>query len=304
MKKVISLLLALASISSAYAQTLNPSQGFPFLILSIWVFPVRTSPYGGNLDYPETLLTQEHPLGLEGHTKDYLNIRWNASYSDWSTGYIRVECRLNTGQTCAKTSVSGEEDGCTIMFPSYNYDSLNTVVCNFTDPLHPNLFNDTVNRSIQPIAFSVGASLGSVTVGQELAWEIDVLNKGALATNFSVNISSSSPTAIWINPSVANTSSVYWGEVAKFHPQLSFLLATDLTLKVLVRPTVDDRISCPCPQIPYTANSECIDNKCWYKLEIPIKVKIASLPEFDVFGILQIILLAMFLLLILIKSKY
>jgi hypothetical protein len=134
------------------------------------------------------------------------------------------------------------------------------------------------------------------------------VNRGALATNFSVNISSSLPGAVWISPSAGNTSSVYWGEIAKFYPTMNFLLATAHTLKVLVRPVADDKITCdlftPCPSIPY-ASSECMDNKCWYKLEIPVKVGIASLPEFDVLGLFQIILLATLIFLLAIKkSKY
>ena len=312
MKKIVLLffvVLVLVFIPPAHAQIPLLPGNFTFTILSIWVFPVKNSPYGGNPVYPNTTMTWEHPLGLEGHTKEYLNVRWNASYSDGSIRGIMVECSLNTsGQKCTKTSVAGEEDGCTIMFPAYNYSSLNTVICNFSDPINPNLYNGTVNRSIQPVAFEVSAPLSSATVGQEFTWEVSIVNRGALATNFSVNISSSLPGAVWISPSAGNTSSVYWGEIAKFYPTMNFLLATAHTLKVLVRPVADDKITCdlftPCPSIPY-ASSECMDNKCWYKLEIPVKVGIASLPEFDVLGLFQIILLTTLIFLLTIKkSKY
>ena len=309
MKKITLLLfitLVLVFTPAGYAQFQLLPANFTFTILSIWVFPVRYSPYGGNFLYPETLMTGEHPLGLEGHVRDYLNVRWNASYSDGSRRDIKVECYLNTpDQKCTKTSVAGEEDGCTIMFPAYDYTTLNVVICNFSDPINPSLYNGTVNRSIQPIAFEVTAPLSSATVGQQFVWEVGVINRGALATNFSVNISSSFPEAVWVSPSSGNTSSVYWGEIAKFYPRMNFLLATDLTLYLFVRPTADDQISCPCPLIPYGTNSACIDNKCWYKLEIPIKVGIASLPEFDLFGLLQIVLLALALFLLAVKkSKY
>lgn len=309
MRKIAVLLIfvfvSLVFLPPAYGQIPLQPGNFTFTILSIWVFPPKYSPYGGNYRYPNTTMTIEHPLGLEGHFPNYLNIRWNASYSDGSIREIRVNCYLNTpNKNCTTTYIPGEEGQCSILFPSYGYSSLNTVICNFSDPANPNLFG-TVNRSIQPVAFDVSALLSSATVGQEFTWEVGVVNRGALATNFSVNISSSLPGVVWVNPSVANTSSVYWGEIAKFFPRMNFLLATDLTLYVLVRPTADDQIICPCPEIPYGTNPVCIDNKCWYKLEIPIKVGMASLPEFDAIGLLQIIFLAAIVLFLACKkSKY
>jgi hypothetical protein len=276
-------------------------------MLSIYIYPTVYSPYGGNPDYPQTLLSVDHPLGLEGSTPDYLNIRWNATYSDFVSHPIDVFCYLNTkNQNCTKSYVQnpGEETGCTIFLPNYDYKELNTVICNFSKPDYPTLFG-AVNRSLQPVAFRVSAPPEGKPVGQMFTWKVDVLNLGILESNFTVNITSHPEGTIWINPSASTSSSIEYGKVTSFYTQVSFLVAGDVQLWVYTRPGADVTacsIDGECSTTVYSTQ-HCFDSKCWSKQELLIKVGLASLPEFDLSGLIQIMLLASVVFAIVLKKK-
>jgi hypothetical protein len=56
----------------------------------------------------------------------------------------------------------------------------------------------------------------------------------------------------------------------------------------------------PCPE--HLGTAECIDGRCWKRTDVVIRAKVTSLPEFDWFGIFQIMLLASAVLIL--SKKY
>jgi hypothetical protein len=175
--------------------------------------------------------------------------------------------------------------------PCEYYSPINTFSCNSFDPEHPWL-NYWNNIKFKPIYFGATYTPPSaVTLGEEFGIKIDVTNLGLLPDNYTVKVEST-------NPSVIN---VIYGEgkienLASNCPKLIFPdVAYDCAA---VSKTFEAKL------IPLTAGNAYIKINVTSSTSgitlalswIQVTSGVKSLSEFDMFGILQIIILSTIIL--------
>jgi len=181
----------------ALAEDLQPGEG-GFEILGIIITPLQS-----NEDYTGT----NQVLGLFGDLS-YLNIKWNAHYSDNIERDIGVDCYmncLNPGKDiqtncqaqntptnhCNYVSKTGY-GFCTIVNPNYLYkDQLNNVTCRFYDPSKPQIkYLPYPNRTFYPFQSFVYTTYNStITLGSAFILDLKIIYYGMIPTNFTSNVS-------------------------------------------------------------------------------------------------------------------
>lgn len=277
--------------SNAYAPILNPGT-IGFTIETIFLQPI-----GGNF------------LALQGDSS-YLNIYWNATFFGATKPTINTKCYFNCNistspcsgfQTCSYSGPTGI-GVCTITNPNYNQplSALDLVSCNFTDPQNPDieyklLDGNYPSRSFVPIDFQIITSPSAATVGIPVTIPVTLKNTGLFTGSFDLTLYSIS-TPVTINPaSVSNPNYIAVGplsgdsylaksEAISFPVGITVLSALTRTrISVLVNSTLQ-------PQI-YKENI------------IEINAGFASLSEFHLEGVVQIILFSTILLLIAFSKK-
>lgn len=282
------------------------------------ILGVIIPPLSSNQDF--TGMSQN--LALDGDLS-YLNIKWNAYYSDYIDRSIGVSCYINcpnpgddidnncaayrnSTNYCNYTAITGY-GFCTIVNPNYLYNNkLNNVTCSFFNPAIPNVkFLPYLNRTFYPIKFEIfTASNGTVTVGQPLVIGLNVISRGLIPTNFTSNVTIMPNQKGQILGSVENavssTPQLRYNQIGKLNPKVTFFSSDKTNVKVLTRAVVD-------PVICYSdgncgTDSECVDNRCWKKNIIPFNADRASLPDFTLLGFMQIMLLSS-LIVLLIRKK-
>ena len=293
------------------------------LILILTLFFILTKPVLGEITLPPAQATFSvgnivlYPtddythtnqfLGLFGN-ENYLNIQWNAEYNPPSKDPIGVTCWLNCPysggdiekvceayQSCSYEGETGK-GSCTISNPKYNYTDKNVIVCKFYDPNYPNVvYLPYPNRTFMMFSFSVSISGGAFTVGGLNSWPISVTSYSFLTSQYTVNLSSSSPYII-IQNSNPYTEEIGYGEVGKVYPKIGFETIVDHeTIRVLVRPNKDPTVcsaSSQCPSKVYGRYPVCFEGKCWKEYDIPVSSGYASMPEYDFRGFLQLMFMS------------
>lgn len=243
------------------------------------------------------------PIQLQGNPS-YLNIYWNASYVGMGTGSIGTNCYLNCNpkindcsyaQQCSYTG-SATNGACTILSPVYNYYADNTVICKFFDPSFPDLpFEPYPNKTFRPVAFNVWFSPVSAVVGKEFNLQINVKNTGLFDDSYRISVTTPNPNILLIDPLTAQTSvGPLKGDSYLNTPETGFSWA---------KITVLADSPCVCISVSSVAKSDVsgsydIDSTSCQPNCVQIKSKMASLPDFGLFGIIQIILLAAILILV------
>lgn len=117
----------------------------------------------------------------------------------------------------------------------------------------------------------------AATVGKTISLPVYVKNNGLIEDSYSVTITSNSTSVYIENPSFT-IGPVKYGEVKSLPSKITFIAAADSSINVTVTSAL------------YPPNT-------WSKI-LKIKSGIASLPEYDFFGIIQIMALVFILLLI------
>ena len=242
---------------------------------------------------------------------NYLNVFWNATYVPTSTNRIGVNCYLNcpnfTGdldsqcsgyKNCSYVGNQGLAS-CSIQSPNYTFGFVkNNVTCKFFDPdTNINFFlPDEKNpaASFAPLNFTPYVSGLSAVVGKRVSWKISVTNLGLLNDNYTVNITDL-PNWVIVNPSILNTSTVAYSELTSVYPEVFFINTGSGNIAVLFTSNTDsfvcshDNHDNNCTGLP---NSQCINNKCTVILTVGVKSQFNSLPDFDLFGLLIIVILS------------
>jgi hypothetical protein len=248
-------------------------------------------------------------IQLQGNTS-YLNVYWNASYIVGS-GNIQVKCYMNCDptQTCSRDrnctyDGAGGIGVCTIINPSYSYDQLNSVYCQFFNPLQPGIpYVDQstgkpyYRKDFKPVDFSIWLSPLTAVVGTPFDLQTNVKNNGLFDDSFNISVSAYPSNLISIDMSAANTTvGPLKGDSYLNVPETDFSL-----VKVKVQAVMDN--SCICVNVYSTTRTGVLGNfnvdstncdqyndvnkKC-----VQVKSKISTLPDFGLLGIIQIILLA------------
>jgi hypothetical protein len=313
MRILIFILTFLLLVGIAFSQTtLQPGEA-TFTVGSVVLKPLPTEEdYTGAAQF----------LGLAGDL-NYLNIRWNAYYYTGEERDIGVWCYLNCPnpvspinvnckdyQNCTYLGPSGKHS-CSIYLPKYNFKNINNVTCRFYDPSNPSIeYLPYPNRTFYSIKFETSVSPVTITVGDPFTLPINVQNFGLLKSSFTTNISfipsAFSPPVLIENP-FSSTEEISYNQIASTFPRITFLATGNANFEIYSKSNIE-----PVPNFNTACNSNadcpafapyCVNNRCWAKQMVTISAGKKSLPEFDFFGIIFILLIATVLLALNFQNK-
>jgi len=212
-----------------------------------------------------------------------LNVNWVTEYSGIS---VNVTCKLNDVQSCTYTGSPGG-GSCTISSPSHLYDTApdltvpsrtvaNRLACTAYGMDNPSIQTDKV-VSFYPraIEVSVPASM-SPTVGDKQDLLITVKNNGTLTDSYGISVTSNQ-NPLKITNGVQTTQSLDTNDVQQAYVGLT-LLATGQTATA---------------NVVISSKSQ---SDIQFSMSVSVKGTDKSLPEFDAFGVLQILAMAAVLL--------
>jgi hypothetical protein len=229
-------------------------------------------------------------LPFIGNTS-YLNVLWSVQQVGPSQPNVGINCTYigTTAADCVpKPFIQGPGYGsCVVVNPSYDYYHANNVSC-FVYAVPDPRFNATFTSLFYPVVFIANTSLSSlsITVGNQIQLRVNVQNIGLFTDNYTVNITS--PVSyIYISNPLTSTGLVQgnpFNQSAFTQTSLTALAAisTEKTLWAYINSTAYAKIGQVIP--------------------IVFKTGFASLADFTILGIIQIIILAA-LVLLLRKSK-
>lgn len=228
-------------------------------------------------------VTKSDYLLLYG-SKEYLNILWNIYYSDIADADIAVMCYLNCDnqttncigqQNCSYIGPAGRKL-CTVVSPNYNYYQNNLAKCKFWNPSNESSFM-YLNKTFKPVDFTASTSATiSASVGRPFDLQINLKNAGLFNDTYRINFTQSSP-IIYIENSLRSSETMKGSPDYDTGYVKSRIIASASTgnpagILILVNSTEKPDIS--------------------KELYVEIKAGYLSLPEYDWFGLLQIILIA------------
>ncbi|MEM5802982.1 MAG: hypothetical protein QXO57_03445 [Candidatus Aenigmatarchaeota archaeon] len=304
----------------ALAQTVLKPGSTNFTIQPIIIEPPEVNEtegdYGGNPNYPSTLLTPQTPLGLQGDV-NYLTIKWDARWADNSQRDMGVRCYLNcpnpgdnidvncaSYQKCEYLGPPGKHS-CTILNPRYLFKVLNNATCKFYDPSLTVEFLPYPQRSFWIIDYeNLVPSTLSLTLGEDYNFRINIKNLGLIPTSFFVNFTDiQNPlniVPVIIEGGQTTTEKVSYGKIAIAMPRVTFLATGTLRFQTDVKSNLEPTATyitacnlatdCP-PTIVRDADDLCFANRCWQRSITQVTVGIKSLSEF---GFIEAILIILF----------
>ncbi len=224
----------------------------------------------------------------------------------------KIDVKCATKQKCEFTGFGPAS--CTISSPQYlgktqsNSKPVNNASCKFYDPNFPLIeFIPYPNRSFYLVSFDSKVSSASTTVGEELVLPVKTTNLGLLEDSYNVKMKAlNNPEMVSISTPSVNTEKITYGKTAVVDEKLRMLYTATVRFEIMsksgIEPTSNFDNSCTadadcshltngvcrCPNL----EDSCPSKRCWIRNEVEITAKDASLPEFGLFGFLQIIALA------------
>lgn len=239
----------------------------------------------------------------------FLTISWTARYFDNAEENLGVTCYLNcknpgdnidvncaSSQKCDFVGLVGSRS-CIIKDPNYQFTlppgQNNNVICKFYDPETSLPFVPFPERKFRPINFTLVLSSVTVNVGETFNFPLSVIPLGLIPSIYNFTIAEISETKVLsIEATKGATEKLSYGDPGRFSPRITQLAAKSTNVKVLA--TADkDPVTCSKNQdCTYLGDAECVQNRCWLKLERSLEAGNASLPDFDVFGFLQIMMIS------------
>jgi len=318
---------AFDSAGNVYSTPIESKQVGPF---HANLLPGRTPFY---VEPIVLLNTQDvHPIGLKGD-QSFLNVRWNAKYVSGLDRNIGVRCYLNCPesgsdidancngyQNCNYLGPTGQHS-CVILYPNYQFIPTNNITCKFYDPGDPALeYIPYPTRAFKPIDFYVSTPSVSITIGQAYDLLTIIKSTGVISTNFTVNITALNNEQLIIlsNPLIQTETIDYIG-IVSISPRLNVLSVNPINLKILTKSNLEsapnfniicnannndlNNPSLDCPQFGNLGTGYCFKNRCWGRLDVTITAGRASLPEFDLFGFIQIFIISAIIFFLKFNSK-
>ena len=119
-----------------------------------------------------------------------------------------------------------------------------------------------------------------------------------LPSNYSFNVTElTQPNVLFIDRNLGSSEVLGYGQPGRFSPRMVYFVARPTTIENLVTAGADPTTCNNDADCSYLGESKCIkptggSGKCWKKLDLQLKSGNASLPEFDIYGFLQIMLLS------------
>ena len=264
-------------------------------------------------------------IGLFGN-KERIDVLWNAKYNPEMLDPINVTCWLNCRNNTDITQCYGLQNcsfqgktgatACTIFNPIYNYSSINTITCRFSNPNYPELEYRLVDgtyprRVFYPIRYSVAVSEGTYLVGKEMPFPITFVSYSFLKGNYTALLHLTQQSFIVIDNTYNTTSTLGYSRTDTVYPKITVIYASGKT-NLYINTTASELPSCnsdrDCPLkeaviqgIPNEVR--CIENKCQYIFITEIGSAYLSLPEYGVNELILIVFSAIFIFLLIVKSR-
>lgn len=213
----------------------------------------------------------------------YLNVLWITTQTGPFQPNIAINCTFTgiSAKDCVpKPFVQGPGYGsCVVQNPPYDYyhTNANNVSC-FVYLVSNPIFNETFITTFQPIALIANTSLSSlaITVGDQIQLRINVQNVGLFTDNYTVNVTTPASYIYFSNPISAT------GPIQGDPFDQSAFTQTSITALAAINQQTAIKIS-----VNSTLNS-----KIGQIIPIVFQTGFASLPDFTIFGIIQIIIFA------------
>lgn len=236
-------------------------------------------------------------IGISGDL-NYLNIFWNTSFIKGSIKDVNITCWLSCDPRITDCSLAQRCRGfkfvdiCTIYYPQYNSTlecnaygceaGKDKVVCSVNDTEIPQI-GSFAALEFKHLAFDLSVlPEATFTVGKSIL-PVNLRNKGLLKDNYTLSAVSLTPTLVRVNlleKSIENLLYNQWDGITA-----EFLFLTGGTGNIYIR-----------------ANST--TNSNIYKVAtLTLRAGYATLSEFEIFGLLQIIFLAGIIFYIFTKFK-
>ena len=275
-----------------------------FTLESISLQPVDAE---GN---PQPVDANDNLLGLTGNL-NYLNIFWNARYFSGTQMDMGVKCYLNCEnpgedietncagkQSCSYVGPPGERT-CTISNPTYEFKTINKVTCKFYNPAVPAIeYKPYINRTFKPINFEISPStILTVNLGKPFNLPINLKNTGLFTNNYRVNITAFYPNIVSIDRGLILTDTITTKKITTVYPTITILSTTSpARIGIWTYSTNVMNPACivkeDCNYMGGSYDCEIASGKCAQYYLVDIKTGVVALPEFDWFGVVQIMLLA------------
>ena len=221
---------------------------------------------------------------------EQININWITEYDG---DRVNVECTLNDVQNCDPFPYSGDPGGgsCNIVSPpepliKYIMDKdpsgelrtkPNTIYCKAYDPGDPSTYSE-VTRIFFPLSFEVSMPpTMSLVVGEGQTLVITIKNNGTLSDTYKIEVISNDPEILIIENGEQSTQMLDTNDIQQVYVGVNALLSEITTASV--------EISSDTSQNP---------NKIEFVPDDVFTVRggVKSLPDFGIFGIVQIMLIA------------
>lgn len=252
-------------------------------------------------------------LGLTGDIT-FLNIRWKAKDPGGIEREIGADCYLNCPNSgkdidknckvvndvlhkCSYLGPTGDHS-CSILNPAFDFRNTNNVTCKFYDTKLPGVgFLPYPNRTFKPIDFEISSGKPTVTVGKSFPLPINIQTKGLLRDRFEVNISAlQNEIFVDIENPLTKTEELKYGDIGRVFPTITYLVSVKTPLTILGRASTDP-LSCTidddCRHLDNGGfKSRCVNKQCWKRADVEIDAGKANLPEYEMFGLFAILILA------------
>lgn len=254
--------------------------------------------------YDRSLSDQEIINNYQKSRPEILSLSMSANidqvYVSWITDYpedVNVECTLNGAQMCTPFPYSGKSGGgsCVIENPSYNMNKdpsgelrtvKNTLACKAYDQLYSGAYSEQT-KAFYPISFQVSMPNSiSSTVGDETNLAITIKNNGTLSDSYKIKIVSSNPDRLLVENGDQTTSILGTNYIQQIYSKLIMLTTQSASATVQVSSELSE-----------------LYQKISFQGALSMKGGVVSLPDFDVFGMVQIILLSSLVLVSFLFSK-
>jgi len=264
-------------------------------------------------------------IGLFGN-KERIDVLWNAKYNPEMLDPINITCWLNCRSNTDITQCYGLQNcsfqgktgaaACTIFNPKYNYSSINSITCRFSNPNHPQLEYRLVDgtyprRVFYPIRYSVSAGSGTYLVGKEIPFPITFLSYSFLKGNYTALLHLSQQSFIVIDNAYNTTNVLDYSQLDTVYPKVTVIYVSGKA-SLYINTTANELPSCnsdeDCPLkeaiIQGTPNEvRCVENKCQYIFVVEIGSAYLSLPEYGMNELILIVFLAIFIFFLIMKLR-
>jgi hypothetical protein len=221
-------------------------------------------------------------ISVQGNL-NILNINWDASGMTNPTSSAGFNCYLNCdprlpGEDCSTAPYKcsnvavPNSNICSITNPVYYYDKYNLVICNASNP-STGSFYSYLTTEFKPYDFDLSISNFSVTVGQDFAFPVTIKNTGLFADSFNTTMSENNLVQFTNN---TQTTRILYGTPRFDSQQLMF----GMKVLALTQSPIGFLVTVNSTTTPIYGKS----------VYVQLQASSASLPEFDIYGVLQILL--------------